>query len=682
MKKWGNPFKRNYLMLVKILFLLLTVIVIMMLLPRERRYKYDYKPGKPWVYSDLIAPFDFAILKPEEDVALERNRILDHKKFYFQQDTTLAIENGLLDLKTNFSAIQKIIGKHANYYFRRWSIIYVKIMQHGIIERIPELEQQSDDFTVMVMSGMIARERSMNDFYTISSASKQIDEMLDPKNEMDMRFGKRLLEESLKQNIIFDKDLTEKMLDQQLSMVSTTSGAIQTGEIIITRGELVTEEKALILDSFKKSFLELFGSTSNTTRIFWGQLIIVLLSITALTFYLYFFNKPVFRNNQQLMMILSIIMLMQIIVSITYYLFGNQYLYIIPYCLAVVLITVFFDARTALFVHIVVLINTSIIMVNGFEFLFVQTAAGIVAAFALRKLHKRAQMFSMITMVFLAYVLVDLGLTFIEENDIFSALDTIIFYGISAGLLVFCYPLIFLFEKIFGTITDISLIEISDTNSLLLRELSVKAPGTFQHSNQVANLAEEAAYIINANPLLVRAGAWYHDIGKIENPLYFIENQTSDINMHEDFSPEESAEIIINHVINGIELARKHFIPEPIIDFIRTHHGTRKTGYFFKLMQQQNPGQKIDVSAFTYHGPIPFSKETALVMMADSVEAASRSLPQKTEESIATLVENIIDGQMKDNQFDKADITMNDITNIKKIFKKLLMNIYHVRISY
>lgn len=668
-------------MLVKILLLTLTTIVIMLLLPRERRYKYDYRAGKPWVYADLIAPFDFAVLKPEMEVAQEQNQILEQKKYYFQRDTA-AIENGLLALKTSFNAIQNNIGQHANFYFRRWSKIYVDIMQHGVMERIEALENQPDDYVILVMNGVVASERTLGDFYTIRIASQMIDEMIDPKNEMDVKFGKRLLNESLKQNIVFDKDLTDKMLNQQLAMISTTSGAVQTGEIIITRGELVTEEKALVLDSFKKSFLEMFGSSSDTTRIFWGQLIIVLLTITALTFYLYFFNKPVFNDNRKLMIILSTIMLMQIIVTITYYVFGTQYLYIVPFCLAVVLITVFFDAQTALIVHLVVLINSSMIMVNGFEFLFVQTAAGIVAAFALRKLHKRAQMFFMVFMVFLVSLLVDVGLTFIEENELSSSYDSLIYYGISAGLLFFAYPLIFIFEKIFGTITDLSLIEISDTNSRLLRELSVKAPGTFQHSNQVANLAEEAAYIINANPLLVRAGAWYHDVGKMNNPLYFIENQTSDVNPHDELSPEESAEIIINHVINGIELARKHFIPEPIIDFIRTHHGTRKTGYFFKQMQLLNPGEKIDASVFTYHGPIPFSKETALLMMADSVEAASRSLPQKTEESIGELVDHIIDGQMKDHQFDKADITMNDITNIKKIFKKLLMNIYHVRISY
>ncbi|MDD4847719.1 MAG: HDIG domain-containing protein [Bacteroidales bacterium] len=681
MKNWKNPFKHNYLMLVKILLLLLTVIVIMLLLPRERRYKYDYRLGKPWVYSDLIAPFDFPILKPDVIVNQERNRILEQKKFYFKYDST-AIENGLLEMKSDFTSIQKIIGQHSNYYFRRWSSIYVTIMQHGVIERISEFENATDDDLVMVMNGVVATECFLNSFYSIQQASQQIEEMLDPNNEMDMKFGKRFLEEHLKQNIIFDEDLTSKMLNQQLDLISTTSGAVQTGEIIITRGELVTEEKALILDSFKKSFLEMFGSSSNTMRIFWGQLIIILLIISALAFYLYFFNKSVFNDNRQLMMILTIVMLMQFIVFIIYYIFGNQYLYIVPFCLAVVLITVFFDARTAIFVHIVVLINSSMIMVNGFEFLFVQLAAGIVAAFTLRKMHKRAQMFFMIFMVFITYVLTDVGLTFIEENEIASSYDSLIYYGLSSGFLVFGYPLIFVFEKIFGTITDISLIEISDTNSYLLRELSVKAPGTFQHSNQVANLAEEAAYVINANPLLVRAGAWYHDVGKIENPLYFIENQTSDINPHDELSPDESAEIIINHVIKGIELARKHYIPESVIDFIRTHHGTRKTAYFYHQMQLQNPGKKIDADAFTYHGQIPFSKETALLMMADSVEAASRSLPEKTEETISDLIDRIIEGQMKDHQFDKADITMNDITNIKKVFQKLLINIYHVRISY
>lgn len=668
-------------MLVKILLLILTVTAIILLLPRERRYKYNYRLGKPWVYSDLIAPFDFAVLKPEEVVNREREKILEYKKYYFYRDT-MAVKEGLLEMKAGFKDLQKNIGQQSNEYFRRWSNIYVEIMQHGIIECISELENQTGDYTILVKDKMVASERFLNDFYSIRIADQMIDRMLDSTDMIDVRYGKRLLAESLKQNILFDKELTDKMLNQQLAMVSTTSGAVQNGEIIITRGEVVTEKKALILDSFKKSFLDIFGSTSDTIRIFWGQLIIVLMTITALLLYLYFFNRIVFDDNRKMMMILSMVILMQIMVSITYYLFGIQYIYIVPFCLPVVLMTVFFDARAALFVHIVVLINSSIIMVNGFEFLFIQTMAGIVAAFALRNLYRRAKMFSMILMVFLAYILVDIGLTLIEENSISSAYDTFFYYGISSGLLLFGYPLIFVYEKIFGTITDISLIEISDTNSPLLRELSVKAPGTFQHANQVANLAEEAAYIINANPLLVRAGAWYHDVGKIENPLYFIENQMTEINPHDELSPEESSEIIINHVIKGIELARKHYIPEPVIDFIRTHHGTRTTGYFYKQMQLKNVGEKIDPADFSYHGPIPFSKETALLMMADSVEAASRSLDEKTEETIGNLVEQVIDGQMKDHQFDKADITMNDITNIKKVFKKLLMNIYHVRISY
>lgn len=681
MIKFKNPFKNNYQLVVKTLLFLLTVILIVMLLPNERRYKYDYRLGKPWIYSDLIAPFDFAVLKPKERIEAEKKQILDQQKFYFQLDNT-AMEKGIEILNAEFAKIKNNIPHSARNYLQRWIKIYMQIMQQGIIEKIPELENKPENYTIYVINGHVATEQLMGNYYTILSASQMISYSLDVTNEIDMKFGRRLLEECLKQNVIFDKNLTDKTLEQQMALISTTSGAIQSGEKIITRGELVSEEKALILDSFKSTYIELFVSSSNNYRIIFGHFIIVLLTMGSLMYFLYKFQNNFFNNNRKLTMLLTIIVMMQAIIYLVYQFFGAEYLYIVPFCLAVVLITVFFGFYTAIFTHIVILINVSMVMVNGYEFLFIQIIAGIMAAFSLRKLYKRSQMFSVIIIVFLVYLLMEIGLTLIEENRLSSLWETLIFYGFSSILLAFAYPLIYLFEKIFKVITDLTLIEISDTNTRLLRELSLKAPGTFQHSNQVANLAEEAAIVVNANPLLVRAGAWYHDIGKIKNPLYFIENQTSDVNPHDDLSPEESSEIIIEHVIDGIEMARKNYIPESIIDFIRTHHGTRKTGYFYKKMQKLHPDEKIDDKIFSYHGPNPFSKETAILMMADSVEAASRSLPVKTEESIEKLVDDIIDGQLKDHQFDKTEITLNDITTIKKIFKKRLMNIYHVRISY
>lgn len=681
MIKFKNPFKNNYQLVVKTLLFLLTVILIVILLPNERRYKYDYRLGKPWIYSDLIAPFDFAVLKPTERIEAEKKQILDQQKFYFQLDNT-AMEKGIEDLNAEFAKIKNNIPHSARNYLQRWIKIYTQIMQQGIIEKIPELENKPENYTIYVINGHVATEQLMGNYYTILSASQMISYSLDVTNEIDMKFGRRLLEECLKQNVVFDKDLTDKTLEQQMALISTTSGAIQSGEKIITRGELVSEEKALILDSFKSTYIELFVSSSNNYRIIFGHFIIVLLTMGSLMYFLYRFQNNFFNNNRKLTMLLTIIVMMQAIIYLVYQFFGAEYLYIVPFCLAVVLITVFFGFYTAVFTHIVILINASMVMVNGYEFLFIQIIAGVMAAFSLIKLYKRSQMFSVIIVVFLVYLLMEIGLTLIEENRLSSLWETLMFYGFSAIFLAFAYPLIYLFEKIFKVITDLTLIEISDTNTRLLRELSLKAPGTFQHSNQVANLAEEAAIVLNANPLLVRAGAWYHDIGKVRNPLYFIENQTSDVNPHDDLSPEESSEIIIEHVIDGIEMARKNYIPESIIDFIRTHHGTRKTGYFYKKMQKLHPDEKIDDKIFSYHGPNPFSKETAILMMADSVEAASRSLPVKTEESIEKLVDDIIDGQLKDHQFDKTEITLNDITTVKKIFKKRLMNIYHVRISY
>jgi putative nucleotidyltransferase with HDIG domain len=344
---------------------------------------------------------------------------------------------------------------------------------------------------------------------------------------------------------------------------------------------------------------------------------------------------------------------------------------------------IFNDTRLALFSHLITIILTGLIVPNSYEFVFLQLFAGIVTILSIVRLERRSQFFLTSLLIFITYSIIYIGMTLIKEGSIneMNSFYFVLFAG-SAILTFFSYPVIFVFERIFGLITDVRLLELSNTNNKVLRELALKAPGTFQHSMQMANLAEEAVYEIGGNPLLVRTGAMYHDIGKINEPLFFIENQTTGLNPHDELTYEESAAIIIDHVISGVEKAKKHKLPEQIIDFIRTHHGTRKTEYFYTLAKKANPEEEIDSKIFTYHGPEPFSKETAVLMMADVVEAASRSLKKPDEESISILVENMIDKQMENHQLDNADITLRDIRKIKKIFKKKLMNIYHLRIEY
>lgn len=360
-------------------------------------------------------------------------------------------------------------------------------------------------------------------------------------------------------------------------------------------------------------------------------------------------------------------------------------IYVVPICLAPIIIRSFFDTRTAFFIHLVIVLLLGFIVPNGFHFIFLQLVAGMMGIYGFANFRNRSQLFLTTLIIALSYAICYIALNIIVEGD-FSEIDwvSVGYLGVSALLTLLAYPLIYVFEKIFGFISDVTLLELADTNNKLLRELARKAPGTFQHSLQVANLAEAATSLIGGNALLIRTAALYHDIGKMEAPMYFIENQSTGLNPHDELSYEESAQIIIGHVINGVEIAKKNGIPDTIVDFIRTHHGTTKTGYFFKMYMNENPGVEVEevVDLFTYPGPIPFSRESAILMMADSVEAASRSLKEPNGESIEKLVNGIINGQMSEGQFENADITLKDIRLIKKMFKKMLMNIYHVRIEY
>lgn len=402
----------------------------------------------------------------------------------------------------------------------------------------------------------------------------------------------------------------------------------------------------------------------------------------ALFFFLFFFRLEVFAESKQLVLLLMLILFMVFVTSLVVK-FSPAYVYLVPVCMIPIVIGVFMDSRLALFAHLITIIITGFLVPNSYEYVFLQLFAGIVTILSTVRLERRSQFFFASLMIFLTYSVIYTGMTLIKEGSLNDINYTYYaYFGGSAVLTLFSQPFIYIFEKLFGLITNVTLLELSNTNNKLLRELALKAPGTFQHSMQMANLAEEAIHEIGGNPLLVRTGAMYHDIGKINDPVYFIENQTTGVNPHDELTYDESAGIILDHVLSGVERAKKYNLPEQIIDFIRTHHGTRKTEYFYALAKKENPSEEVDERDFTYPGPEPFSKETAVLMMADTVEAASRSLKIPDEESIDKLVEGVIDKQIESKQFDNADITLRDIKRIKSIFKKKLMNIYHLRIEY
>jgi len=673
---------RNYYQVNKYLLFLLTLVILLALFPREGKFKYEFQRGKPWQHEDLIAPFDFAILKSQPELQRERKAALLEAYMFFRVDND-KIEYAKSDFlarmdreRPNLSTQEKeLIIKTA---FALLDSIYKK----GIIEMIPELEKKNADFKIALLADNVAKIVPVNSLFTISKANEYILLNLPRAQGVDTKFILPLLQASIMHNVLFDEDLTLAQRQQSLANISVTRGMIQKGERIIAKGELVNETKFQQLESLRLEFESKSGSGYNFKMILLGRFILISMALLVFGLFLFTFRHDIYVENRNIVLML---MLITIMVSFTTFVMNIRVSYImaVPICLVPIIVRTFYDTRLALFVHIITIIVLGFLVPNSFEFLFMQLITGIITIISIVRLHHRSQFFFTSLMIMVSYSVIYIGMTLMQEGSIeqISRINFLMF-GISALLTLFSYPLIYLFERIFGMITDVSLIELSDTNSKLLRDLAITTPGTFQHSLIVSNIAEEAARAIGANSLLARTGALYHDIGKMDMPMYFIENQSGGINPHDDLSYEESARIITGHVIRGIERARLNKLPEAIIDFIRTHHGTRHTQYFYNKFKQEAGGEPFDETPFRYRGPIPFSKETSILMMADSIEAASRALKAPTEEEVSELVERLIDNQMESKQFRNSLLTLKDITIIKKIIKKKLLSIYHIRIEY
>jgi cyclic-di-AMP phosphodiesterase PgpH len=693
MKKVFDILRDRHDLIFKFIMFLSTVVLIVVVFPQEGTFRYDFTKGKPWLHPDLFASFDFAIQKSDEEIQLEIDEITRNRTIFFKEDTIVKqrrleaydIEFPLVwNRKHEGQEAVTIEGarvaKAASYRIGR--NLLDETFSNGIIEVNDYIEQKAPTDYVTVITNNVAEERLLQRFFTIQSAFNYLNLQLERQRNTDRELVMSLLESLITHNIIFDEQTTQTVLNQQLENISLSRGKIDQGQRIISRGELIDQEKHRILESYRAEYLAQTGGAYNYIFMVLGQFLLVSLALLVIFFFIYLFRKDIVADNLKVAFLMLITLLMVFMASLSMR-FEFLSIYMLPFGILPIVVRAFYDTRIALFTHLVTSLIIGFIAPNGFEFAFIQILAGIFAVFSIANLSKRSQLFFTAFIIFVAYSIAYFGFALIEEGDI-AAIGPRYFgyYGISAMLTLFSYPLIYLFEKMFGFISDVTLIELSDTNSPLLRELAMRAPGTFQHSLQVANLAEEATFEIGGDALLVRAGALYHDIGKMDMPRYFIENQTSGINPHDEISFEESASIIISHVIRGIEKAKKFNLPEKIIDFIRTHHGDTMVQYFYKSYLKQFPDKLVDEKIFRYPGPRPFSKETAVLMMADSVEAASRSLKSYDAESIDKLVENIIDNQIADKQFVNADITFKDITIIKKILKKKLSTIYHVRIEY
>jgi putative nucleotidyltransferase with HDIG domain len=662
-------------------------LLIVWMLPKEGKFKYEYQKGKPWMHEDLIAPFDFAINKPFEEVELQRKLVDDKAGIYVSIDRSIIKEKNAelaeqlydqMDLDTSKTRHRKKYNQHLEIAQR----LLGELFRKGILQRHQAIDNMGEDQKLFLLNGNNATEIDVNDLHSVNSAYEFLQARLGDEDQLEKDILIGTLTELLEQNVSYDKETTQRLGAQELSEVSTTRGMIAQAQSIIKRGDLVDDDRYQILESLRQETEKQLGSKESYLLLILGQLILVSVCLVSLFLFLVKYRANLAANNSNVMFILIMILMLVLGVSIIRK-FPSLNVYVIPFCLLPVIIRNFFDSRIALFTYLISLIIVGYEVPNGYEFLFLQLIAGIIVLFTLINLSSRGQLFKSMVIVMGTYSLCYFSMAIMQEGSI-QEVDArmFIWFAGSVGLTLFAYPLIYIFEKMFGMVSDVTMLELSNTNHVLLRELATEAPGTFQHSLQVANLAESAVYEIGGNALLVRTGALYHDIGKLHAPMFFIENQVTGVNPHDDLSFEESAKIIIGHVRKGVERAKAVGLPEQIIDFIRTHHGTTTVQYFYRSYLRDFPEGELDKEHFSYPGPKPFTKEMAVLMMADSVEAASRSLKEYTEENIENLIGAIIDNQMKEGQFNNADITFRDITVIKGIFKKKLMNAYHVRVEY
>ncbi len=636
------------------------VLICSYLLPKHTILaNYKSKVGENWLYDDVVASTDFLLKKTPEELRAEKEEKLD-KASYFKKAEINTIE---LLSKADLTPEEKVNAKiYLDNLYRTG--VYLSVSMPS-----------SADSMINVVTDNEVYQVSKNSLYNRDRASLFLNKYLRQEHVVNE------ILDLMVPNIVYDPILSNQVNNESDATAYIYKSKIEKGTVLIRKNELVTDEKNNLLLSYTGE-LAMQENAKPMFSLLLGQLMCCFLVLGIIMLFLAFFRKAIFSQNTHVTFIFLIIVLFILISNITYK-YDPKYIYAVPFCLVPILIRVFFDSRTSLFTFLNIVLICAFFTSDKFEFVFVQLIAGIGNIFSVADMGKRSKLFVSSGLTFFFYV--SAFVAFHLVNNTSSALynlQNFVPLLISSACVLFAFPLIYLFEKLFGFVSDFTLLELCDLNSPLLRQLSQKVPGTFQHSLQVANLAEEACYKIGGNALLVRTGAMYHDIGKMENPRFFTENQVGEVSPHEDLSPEESARIIISHVIKGVELAKEQKLPETIIDFIRTHHGTTTTRYFLHNYKKEHAGEVINEDLFRYPGPIPFSKETAILMMADGVEASSRSLKKYDAVTIDELVDKIINYQIGENQFINADITFRDINQVKKIFKKRLMNIYHVRIEY
>lgn len=676
---------RKYTSVIKYILMALSVIIITAVLPKHAKFKYEFEKGNVWLHDDLVSPFNFPIRKTTEEIKGDKESILKSILPVYELNVKV-FDDQSLQYQADFEAKWRNAGlkddalkvKNFDFGFK----ILENIYKRGVIGLNKKYQRDGEQYLISLLRANVETQISTATLLTQATAVAEVaDELVNAKYiQADLLLP--IIKDRITPNIIYNEAFTNKIEKQAIENVSSTRGMVQKGELIVSKESSVTEEIYQKLESLRLTYEESITTPIDRKLTLAGQFILVGMVICLLMVFLYLFRKDIFSDNRKISLILMVVTGMLVALSWAISL-KMPSLYYIPYCIVPIIIRILFDTRLAMNIHLLVVLIASFFLPNSFEFAFLQITAGMVAIYSIKNLVRREQFLISALLILVNYFIAYLGISLIREGTI-GAIEWAKFlpFVFSVLLSLLAYPLIYLFEKLFGITSDISLIELTNTNSPLLRELAFKAPGTFQHSLQVANLAESAIFKIGGNALLVRAGALYHDIGKMDNPQFFIENQNKGLNPHDKLPYEESAQIIIRHVINGIEMARRNNLPEVIIDFLRTHHGNTRVDYFYQSFLKNFPEKIVDENTFRYPGPIPFTKETAVLMLADSVEAASRSLKEPDAESINNLVERIIDYKLEQNQLNDSNITLKEIETIKLIFKTMLMGIYHVRVEY
>ena len=641
----------------RVLLVLATAALIVVLFPHTHHgTHYDYKVGAVWRGADLVAPYDFAVMLSPDELAQEQDAERQKAILYYRADST-ARERALLRLER---LSQPLTGAQRKALRQQIDSVY----RIGYLEQ-PDEAEGITSHQIVLLDGNVGSMHRSREFITPADLAPGL-----------------LRDSLLAPSLVLDRTRTALELDSRLSQVSHTSQLVMAGDRIVAKGEEVSEEKALVISSLEAENDRRFSDRYSLWGQMAGQLLLAAIAFLALFMFLRNTDHPILEDDRKVLFVMVLILLISATEALVVRMSPSLVL-IVPFCIVPILVRVFFDMRVALYIHLTIVIVLANLVPDSFEFIFYQLVTGMMSIITVRNLERRSQFFTLALVIFGCYSFIYTAGVLSQDTNLLSlSPQRYLIFFFNSLLTLLAYPLIYLFEKLFGMTTNLTLLELSSTSHPALRELSRRAPGTFQHSVQVANIAEDLVNELGGNALLAKVGALYHDIGKVENPLYFTENQNSGFNPHDELDYAESAQLITAHVTDGLALAERYHLPAEVQDFIRTHHGTTYTGYFYAKELERHPDGDFDVSLFRYPGPRPYSRETAVVMIVDTVEAACRSLKQHTKENTDQMIDRLIDGKVQAGQLDNCPLSYGEIARIRKFLKDKMMSIYHVRVEY